>query len=115
MKPYPLVDDLLRPVRRVAMPRAPRLAAPGATVHGVARCANREVSLPPPRTSRRCPPAPGRGGQELEPYPSRIRGFEGKWCPVPAFGLPIPPIAGHHLSPQFRVVARPIPGGLYHE
>ena len=42
MKPYPLVDDLPRPVRRVAMPRAPRLAAPGGTVHVVARCNNRE-------------------------------------------------------------------------
>ena len=42
MKPYPLVDDLLRPVRRVAMPRAPRLYTPGATIHVVARCNNRE-------------------------------------------------------------------------
>lgn len=42
MKPYPLVDDLLKPVRRVAMPRAPRLVAPGGTVHAVARCNNRE-------------------------------------------------------------------------
>ena len=42
MKPYPLVDDLLRPVLRVAMPRAGRLYAPGGTVHVVARCNNRE-------------------------------------------------------------------------
>jgi putative transposase len=42
VKPYPLVDDLLRPVRRVAMPRAPRLYTPGATIHVVARCNNRE-------------------------------------------------------------------------
>jgi len=43
MKPYPLVDDLLRPILRVAMPRAGRLYAPGGTVHVVARCNNREA------------------------------------------------------------------------
>ena len=42
MKRYPVVDDLFRPVLRVAMPRAPRLVAPGGTVHVVARCNNRE-------------------------------------------------------------------------
>ena len=42
MKPYPLIDDLLRPVLRVAMPRAPRVIAPGGTMHVVARCNNRE-------------------------------------------------------------------------
>jgi hypothetical protein len=31
MKPYPRVEDLLGPVPRVAMPRAPRLVAPGRT------------------------------------------------------------------------------------
>jgi putative transposase len=41
MKPYPLADDLLRPLHRVAMPRAPRLVAPGGTIHVVARCNNR--------------------------------------------------------------------------
>jgi hypothetical protein len=30
VKPYPLVDDLVGPVLRVGMPRAPRLIAPGA-------------------------------------------------------------------------------------
>ncbi len=48
MKSYPLVDDLLRPVLRVAMPRAPRLSAPGGTVHVVARCNNREFSFTTP-------------------------------------------------------------------
>ena len=42
MKPYPLADDLLAPARRVRMPRAPRLVAPGGTVHVVTRCNNRE-------------------------------------------------------------------------
>ncbi len=41
MKPYPAVEDLLAPVLRVAMPRAARLAAPGGTGPGVARCHNR--------------------------------------------------------------------------
>ncbi len=42
MAPYPLVTDLLLPVTRVQMPRPPRLYDPGATVHVVARCNNRE-------------------------------------------------------------------------
>jgi putative transposase len=42
MKPYPQADELLGPVHRVQMPRAPRLHAPGGTVHVVARCNNRE-------------------------------------------------------------------------
>jgi len=42
MKSYPLAEDLVRPVLRVAMPRAPRLVAPRGTVHVVARCNNRE-------------------------------------------------------------------------
>jgi len=40
--PYPLGVDLLAPLKRVHMPRAPRLYVPGATVHVVARCNNRE-------------------------------------------------------------------------
>ena len=42
VKPYPLVEDLVRPVPGVAMPRAPRVVAPGGTIHVVARCNNRE-------------------------------------------------------------------------
>ncbi len=48
MKPYPLGDDLLRPLLRVAMPRAGRLYAPGGTVHMVARCNNREFYFTTP-------------------------------------------------------------------
>ena len=54
MKPYPLVDDLLRPILRVAMPRAGRLYAPGGTVHVVARCNNREFCFTTAGTSRCC-------------------------------------------------------------
>jgi len=43
--PYPVVADLRLPTRRVHMPRAPRLQAPEATVHVVARCNNREFQL----------------------------------------------------------------------
>ncbi len=39
---YPLAADLARPAGRVAMPRLPRLHAPGGTVHVVGRCNNRE-------------------------------------------------------------------------
>ena len=42
VQPYPLPADLLRCLPRVAMPRAPRLQAPGGTVHVVGRCNNRE-------------------------------------------------------------------------
>ena len=31
VKPYPWVEDLLQPVPRVAMPRAPRMQVPGGT------------------------------------------------------------------------------------
>jgi len=48
MKPYPPADDLLRPIRGVAMPRAGRLYAPGGTVHVVARCNNREFYFTTP-------------------------------------------------------------------
>jgi REP element-mobilizing transposase RayT len=34
--------ELVRPAGRVAMPRLPRLQAPGGTVHVVGRCNNRE-------------------------------------------------------------------------
>ncbi len=37
MTAYPTPDDLLRPLLRVAMPRAMRVYAPGATLHVVAR------------------------------------------------------------------------------
>ena len=45
MRPYPRGADLLLPLGRVRMPRAPRLYAPGATVHVVARCNNREFAV----------------------------------------------------------------------
>jgi putative transposase len=48
MKAYPLVDELVRPVLRVGMPRAPRLVTPGSTVHVVARCNNREFAFTTP-------------------------------------------------------------------
>ena len=48
VKSYPLADELVRPVLRVGMPRAPRLVAPGGTVHVVARCNNREFYFTTP-------------------------------------------------------------------
>jgi len=45
---YPLAADLARPAGRVAMPRLPRLHAPGATVHVVGRCNNREFCFTTP-------------------------------------------------------------------
>ena len=40
-----MVTDVRAPATRVRMPRAPRLHAPGGTVHVVARCNNREFCL----------------------------------------------------------------------
>jgi putative transposase len=48
VKPYQLVNDIAEPALRVAMPRAPRLVAPGGTVHVVSRCNNREFSFTTP-------------------------------------------------------------------
>lgn len=45
MKPYPSVDEIIRPALRVGMPRVPGLLTPGGTVHVVARCNNRELSF----------------------------------------------------------------------
>ena len=36
-------DGGVRPVLQIAMPRSPRIYAPGGTMHVVARCNNREV------------------------------------------------------------------------
>jgi hypothetical protein len=38
VKPYPLIEDLVGPGWRVRMPRAPRVIAPGGTMHVVTRC-----------------------------------------------------------------------------
>jgi putative transposase len=42
VNPYSVVEDLVRPVQRVGMPRAPRVVAPGGTIPVVTRCNNRE-------------------------------------------------------------------------
>ena len=41
-------DDAGRPVLQIAMPRLPRLYAPGGTMHAVARCNNREFCFAAP-------------------------------------------------------------------
>ena len=48
MRVYPQVEETLRPLLRVRMPRAPRFVAPGGTAHVVARCNNREFYLQSP-------------------------------------------------------------------
>ncbi len=48
MKPYPPVDEILGPVQRVQMPRAPRIHVPGSTVHVAARCNNGAFSFTTP-------------------------------------------------------------------
>ena len=45
VKPYPVGEDHLRALPRVAMPRAMRVYAPGGTMHVVARCNNREFGF----------------------------------------------------------------------
>ena len=41
----------VRPVLQIPMPRWPRIYAPGATMHVVARCNNREVNFAAPEES----------------------------------------------------------------
>lgn len=48
MERYPLAADVVARVGRVAMPRLPRLHAPGCTVHVVGRCNNREFCFTTP-------------------------------------------------------------------
>jgi hypothetical protein len=52
MKPYPQGEDLVAPALRVRMPRAPRVVAPGGTIHVVARCNNREFYFTTPEDFR---------------------------------------------------------------
>ena len=48
-----MIEDLGRPGLRVGMPRAPRMIAPGGTIHVVARCNNRECYFPAAEVSDR--------------------------------------------------------------
>ena len=42
MSSYDEIEGEVRPILQIAMPRSPRLYAPGGTMHVVARCNNRE-------------------------------------------------------------------------
>ena len=53
VKPYPLVEDLVRPLLRVGMPRVARLMAAGGAA------------------------------EELKPSPRKITRLGPNWCPVP--------------------------------
>ncbi|MBU1206648.1 MAG: hypothetical protein KKH04_06950 [Proteobacteria bacterium] len=44
-------DGAVRPVLQIAMPRLPRIYSPGATMHVVARCNNREFYFAAPEES----------------------------------------------------------------
>ncbi len=48
MTTYRQIGDTLRPVLQIAMPRLPRIYSPGATMHVVARCNNREFYFAAP-------------------------------------------------------------------
>jgi len=97
MKPYPLVDDLLRPLLGVAMPRARRLYAPGGDEElfpglrtfkqlDPERCPVPFLVIPagPPSAPWGAQPSwrptsPGAVvGQELKPCPRRIKRFSPK-------------------------------------
>jgi hypothetical protein len=45
---YAQAENLLRPVLQIAMPHWPRIYSPGATMHVVARCNNREFYFAAP-------------------------------------------------------------------
>jgi hypothetical protein len=70
VKPYPLVDEIIRPVLRVGMPRAPRLNAPGGTVHVAARWSSQRAVGGPAFLERHLP----RGGRRKSVFvPSQIQ------------------------------------------
>jgi hypothetical protein len=48
MSSYGERKDAVRPIHQIAMPRLPRLYAPGGTMHVVARCNNREFYFAAP-------------------------------------------------------------------
>ncbi len=116
MKPYPLAEELLPPVLRVAMPRAARLSAPGGTMHVVARCNKREfyfttpadfeVLLPTcgrwsgPTRSRRPGISPHAGDEEVFPCLCKFKHLEAERCPVPFCGF---------FSPLTRKSTEPMP------
>jgi hypothetical protein len=70
MKRYPLIDAFVRPVLRVGMPRAPRLNAPGGTMHVVARWSGRRAVGSPAFVARY---VPRRGRRRIVPVPPQLQ------------------------------------------
>ena len=68
VKPYPLVDEIIRPVLRVGMPRAPRLNASGGTMHLVARWSTQRAVGSPTFVA---PYVPRRGRRRIGTMPSQ--------------------------------------------
>jgi hypothetical protein len=68
VKPYPLIDEIIRPLLRVGMPRAPRLNAPGGTVHVVAHWSTQRAVGSPAFVA---PYVPRRGRRRIGTMPSQ--------------------------------------------
>jgi hypothetical protein len=68
VKLYPLVDEIIRPVLWVGMPRAPRLNAPGGTMHLVARRGTQRAVGGPAFVA---PYVPWRGRRRIGTMPSQ--------------------------------------------
>ena len=86
MKAYPLVDDLLPPILRVAMPRAGRLYTPGGTVHVVARGNNREFCFTSSEDFERLVALPH---EMLRTYPFSLKALLGNSSSTVTPALPI--------------------------
>jgi hypothetical protein len=99
MKRYPQVEDLLRPLLKVAMPRAGRLYAPGGTVHVVARCNNREFY---PKVRQR------QYRTLLAPSPDpRLDTRDPRWTTQRAVGSPA--FLQRYIPPRGRRKSVPVP------
>ena len=92
MKPYPPVDDLLGPLRQVAMHRAERLYVRGGTVHVAARGKSREIASGQQRISGAWSRCAAKGPRDAHSPPQ------------------VPPERAHpQLLPEGAAVPRPHP------
>ena len=88
VKPYPLVEDLVRPVLRFGMPRAPRQGPAGrwqvAAGRGNSRAAEQYLNANGMTDSDRGR-SPVGAAEEFKPGPRKITRLRSKWCPVPLY------------------------------
>jgi hypothetical protein len=74
VKPYSVVEDLVEPAVRVRMPRAPRVVAPGGTIHVIRDVPSFVAFCSGPSTM---PRGPRRDAPDTLHH-GRVRGIEGR-------------------------------------